>query len=183
MRIKLPQKANAVFRYIKLKFLPKTLFFRTMLLIFVPLIVVQAVSIVAFFDGSWGKVGRRLSNNLTSNMAFVVEMMQAVPQSRNEISELSEKLYDIKVNYYEGEDRYLTLKTQSNKNKMVTGFLEKSLRNEFPQAISSVYMDKEREVLNVYLDMQKISVRELTILNSNLTAQLKYAEPVMLLSK
>ena len=30
MRVKMPEKANGLFRYIKLKFLPKTLFFRTM---------------------------------------------------------------------------------------------------------------------------------------------------------
>ncbi len=52
MHIKLPGKLDSVARYLKLKILPKTLFFRTMLLIFVPLIVVQVVSIVAFFDGT-----------------------------------------------------------------------------------------------------------------------------------
>lgn len=44
MHIKLPEKAEEGLRYLRLKFLPKTLFFRTMLLIFIPLIVVQVVS-------------------------------------------------------------------------------------------------------------------------------------------
>ena len=65
MHLNLPKKADDLFRYIRIKFMPKTLFLRTMLLIFIPLIVVQVVSIYAFFDGSWGKVGKRLSNNLT----------------------------------------------------------------------------------------------------------------------
>ena len=153
MRIKLPQKANQIFRYIKLKFMPKTLFFRTMLLIFIPLIVVQMVSITAFFDGSWGKVGKRLSNNLTSNMAFIVELMQNSSNNKDEISALSEKLYDIKVAFYREEARHNTLKMQSDKNKIITGFLEKSLKKEFPQAISSVYLSQDRQMLNVYLDM------------------------------
>lgn len=153
MRVKMPEKANGLFRYIKLKFLPKTLFFRTMLLIFVPLIVVQTVSIIAFFDGSWGKVGKRLSNNLTSNMAFIVELTQEAPNDISKISALSEKLYDIKFNFYEGEARHNTLKLQSKKNKMVTGFLEKALKKEFPSAISSVYLSEDRQDLNVYLDM------------------------------
>ena len=67
MHIVFPKKIEGTMRYLKLKLLPKTLFFRTMLLIFIPLIVVQVVSVVAFFDGSWGRVGRRLSSNLTSN--------------------------------------------------------------------------------------------------------------------
>ena len=37
MHIKLPEKAEESLRYLRLKFLPKTLFFRTMLLIFIPL--------------------------------------------------------------------------------------------------------------------------------------------------
>ena len=153
MRIKLPKTVNNLFRYIKLKFMPKTLFFRTMLLIFIPLIVVQAVSIVAFFDGSWGKVGRRLSNNLTSNMAFIVELMQNSPGEIDEISQLSKKFYDIEASFYEGEARHNTLKVQTEKNKIITKFLEKSLKKEFPQAIRSVFLSQDQQTISVYLDM------------------------------
>lgn len=57
MHIKLPEKAEESLRYLRLKFLPKTLFFRTMLLIFIPLIVVQVVSVVMFLTAAgagWG---------------------------------------------------------------------------------------------------------------------------------
>ena len=76
MHIVFPKKVEGTMRYLKLKLLPKTLFFRTMLLIFIPLIVVQVVSIIAYFNGSWGKVGRRLSDNLSSNMAFIVQLTE-----------------------------------------------------------------------------------------------------------
>ena len=153
MHLKLPQKIDNYLRYFKLKFMPKTLFFRTMLLIFIPLIAVQAVSIIAFFDGTWGKVGRRLSNNLTSNMSFIMQISEAAPDRRAEIFNLSEKMYDMTVNFYEGQDRHETLNVQSRKSKMITGFLEKSLRKEFPDAISSVYLSPDRQELYVYLDM------------------------------
>lgn len=153
MHFKLPKKIDGFVRQIKLRFLPKSLFFRTMLLIFIPLIVVQVVSIAAFFDGSWGKVGRRLSNNLTSNMSFVVDLMREAPERRVDISKLSEKLYDLQVNVYEGEDRHNTLNLQSRTNKMVTGFLEKSLKKNFPEAISSIYLSNDNQDLYVYLDM------------------------------
>ena len=64
MHIRFPQKVEGALAFIKRKCLPKTLFFRTMLLIFVPLVVVQIVSIYAFLDGNWKKVGRSLSDNL-----------------------------------------------------------------------------------------------------------------------
>jgi len=60
MRVRLPQKVDDEINYFRQKVLPKTLFFRTMLLVIVPLIVVQIVSIVAYFDSSWGKIGKRL---------------------------------------------------------------------------------------------------------------------------
>ena len=48
MHIKFPKKMEGPMRYLKLKLLPKTLFFRTMLLIIIPLIAVQIVSVVAY---------------------------------------------------------------------------------------------------------------------------------------
>ena len=56
MHLTFPKKVEDTLRYLKIRILPRTLFFRTMLLIFIPLIVVQVVSIVAFLtahgDGS-----------------------------------------------------------------------------------------------------------------------------------
>lgn len=53
MHIKLPEKMDRVLQYLKLKIFPNTLFFRTMLMIFIPLILVQVVSVIAFFNGNW----------------------------------------------------------------------------------------------------------------------------------
>lgn len=152
MHFKMPEKAENALRYLKLKFMPKTLFFRTMLLIFIPLIVVQVVSIVAFFDGSWGKVGRKLSNNLTSNMAFVVELAENSPENFDKIAKLSDKLYDMQVKFYDNDARHSVLNRQNKNSKMVTGFLEKSLKKEFPDAISTIYLNEDRTELFVYLD-------------------------------
>ena len=68
MHIKLPQKIEEKLCFWRHKLLPRTLFFRTMMLIFVPLIVVQVVSVVVFFDGSWSRMGRRLSDNLVDEI-------------------------------------------------------------------------------------------------------------------
>ena len=43
MHLKFPEKVDNGLRFLKLKLLPKTLFFRTMLLIFIPLIVVNCI--------------------------------------------------------------------------------------------------------------------------------------------
>ena len=74
MHIKLPQKMEDALNFWRRKLLPRTLFFRTMMLIFVPLIVVQIVSVVVFFDGSWSRMGRRLSDNLAEDIEVIISL-------------------------------------------------------------------------------------------------------------
>lgn len=122
MHLKFPEKVDNGLRFLKLKLLPKTLFFRTMLLIFIPLIVVQVVSIVAFFDGSWGRVGKRLSTNLTSDMAFMMQLVEKSPDKLSEIQKLSRSIFDIDLKYYGNDEKHKVLNKTSRNSKLVTGF-------------------------------------------------------------
>ncbi len=141
MHLTFPSKVDNFLKYIRVKYMPKTLFFRTMLLIFIPLIVVQIVSIVAFFDGSWGRVGRRLSSNLTSNMAFAMQLAEEAPENLAEIQSLAAKNYDLGVKYYNNDEKHDVIRKVRRNNKMITGFLEESLKREFPDDITSIYMN------------------------------------------
>ena len=152
MRIKFPEKVNNVLRYLKLKFLPKTLFFRTMLLIFVPLIVVQVVSIVAFFDGSWGRVGKRLSTNLTSDMSFIMELSERTPNNIKVIKDLAKENFDFDYNFYSNKQKHNVINKASRNNRLITGFLEESLRSKFPDAVTSIYMGEGTHDLIVFID-------------------------------
>lgn len=152
MRIKFPSKVDNALRYMKLKFLPKTLFFRTMLLIFIPLIVVQIVSIVAFFDGSWGRVGKRLSSNLTSDMSFIMELTDKSSKNLSNIKALAAKNFDVDYNFYNNTQKHNVMNKASRNNKLITGFLEESLRSKFPDAVTSIYMGKGDKDLMVLID-------------------------------
>lgn len=140
MRIKLPKKVNNILRAAKYKVLPRTLFFRTMLLIFIPLMVVQVVSIFAFFDSSWSKVGRRLSDNLVSDISFLVSLSEEFPEKINDIKELSKTRLDINYTYY--SDGEIKDEREPYTNKIITGFLEASLAKIFPNKISSIHLNK-----------------------------------------
>ena len=154
MHIILPEKADRLLQYLKLKLLPNKLFFRTMLLIFIPLILVQVVSIVAFFNGNWEKVGKRLSNNLTNNIVNAVELTTAHPDMLSEIQKAYKNTYGIDFEKITG-DKQLEVKTGAhygNEYKIVTGFLEKSLHQKFPKAMTSVYLENGREDLLVLIE-------------------------------
>jgi len=147
MHIKFPEKIDRGLQYLKLKIFPNTLFFRTMLLIFVPLILVQAVSIIAFFNGNWEKVGRRLSDNLSNNVALAIEVTEKNPEIFNEIKELYKKNYNIDLELITGEEQ-LAVKTNTHygtEYKIVTGFLESALHQRFPEALTNVYLANGRD--------------------------------------
>lgn len=152
MHIKFPGKIESSMRFLKLKLLPKTLFFRTMLLIFIPLIIVQVVSIVAYFSGSWGKVGKRLSDNLSSNMAFVVQMTENNPAEFPKIQNLANSLYELEVEFVDNENKHSVMNNTSRNNKLVTGFFEEALSRDFPDDVTSIYLTEGRAKLIALID-------------------------------
>lgn len=98
MHIRLPQKLDDKLYYWRQKLLPRTLFFRTMMLIFVPLIVVQVVSVMVFFDGSWSRMGRRLSENMVDNFSLIINL-QEDGVNEKKIMELASEKLQIEVDF------------------------------------------------------------------------------------
>lgn len=154
MHIKLPQKAEEKLKYLRLKLLPRTLFFRTMLLIFVPLIVVQVVSIVMFFDGSWSRMGRRLSENLTSDMSFIIELVNKSPKDLPQIQKMAQKDLNLDVQYFSNQEKHRVLNKVTKGSKMVIGYLEESLSTTFPHAEAEIYLGKGDKDLIVLVDTE-----------------------------
>ena len=155
MRLKFPVKVDGFLRYLKLKLLPKTLFFRTMLLIFVPLIVVQIVSVVVFIDGSWSRMGRQLSENLTSDMSFVIDLSEQYPNDLAKLQELSSKKFDLKVQYFTNQDKYIALDKMKSGNKMVIAYLEEALKSSFPKFDNQIYFGNNNKDLIILVNGEK----------------------------
>ena len=154
MHIKFPNKVDKILQYIKLKIFPNTLFFRTMLLIFIPLIMVQVVSVVAFFNGNWEKVGKRLSDNLSNNIAVAIDITTEKPEMLKDIAKLYKETYNIEMELVTKE-KELSVKTDTHYNKdykIVTGFLESSLHNKFPNSITNVYLANGRDDVVVLVE-------------------------------
>ena len=155
MHIKFPKTVDNTLRYLRLKFLPKTLFFRSMLLIFIPLIVVQVVSIVAFFNGNWSRMGKKLSDNLTSDMAMVIDYSQGNPKKIQAFDKLAEANWDLNVTFYDNNTKHQFMTKASKHHKFITGFLEESLKNKFPDFDTNIYLTEDRDILWVLIDTPK----------------------------
>ena len=154
MHIKFPQKIERALSYFRQNFLPKTLFFRTMLLIFVPLIVVQVVSIYAFFDGNWQRVGRRLSDNLVSNMAFVIQMHDENADFSH-VRQMAKSLYGLDVSYYNNDTKHEIWRDNKKKQPYVTSFLVEALGRQFPMANTEIFVNRHHSNLSILVDTDK----------------------------
>lgn len=172
MRLRFSDRTENFLRYLKLKLLPKTLFFRTMLLIFIPLIVVQVVSIVVFLDSNWGRVGRRFATNVVDDMAYVIALREQAPSRFTSIAELTEKNLQIGVQFYANDVKHTVINKVSKGNKLIIGFLEEALDNTFPDAATGIYLDPKSKDMSIFVDnnsgMFLFSVDERKIFSSSI---------------
>ena len=155
MHIKLPTKVEETLKYLRLKFLPRTMFFRKMLLIFICIITVQVVSVVVFFDGSWKRMGRRLSENLVSDMNAVMILVDKNPQKLPEIQKLAADNFEINFVFHSNKTKYQVMKKASKGNRMIIGYLEEALKKAFPNDVTDIYLGKGDKDLVVFVDTDK----------------------------
>ena len=133
MHLRLSPKMEEKLSAWRLKYLPRTLFFRTMLLIFVPLVAVQIVSVVVFFDGSWSRMGRRLSDTLASDMAVIVDLIQNKMITQEQAKQYAKHFWDVDIDYENlSNDMGLDYK-EDGSNRIILGFFEDALSRLFPK--------------------------------------------------
>ena len=143
MHIVLPQKIDKFLTALRHKLLPRTLFFRTMLLIFIPLIVVQIVSVVVFFDGSWSRMGRRLSENLVDEIAVIISLKdKGMPV--DELKKLANDIFQIDFQTY-NINQADKVKKKFRANPIVVAYLKEALENVFAKYKWSILLNEEQD--------------------------------------
>lgn len=143
MHIKLPQKFEEKVTVWRHRLLPRTLFFRTMLLIFIPLIVVQVVSVVVFFDGSWSRMGRRLSENLVDEMNVLIRLKEeGMPLT--EVQKMAAEGFQIDFRFYDASQGE-KIKQRLQANPMVIAYLKEAMENAFAEDKWSILVDERQD--------------------------------------
>ena len=62
------------------RFVPRTLFGRSLLIIVTPLVLLQLVTAYIFFERHWDTVGRHLALNLANDIATIINLIEAFPE-------------------------------------------------------------------------------------------------------
>ena len=107
------------------RFLPSTLFGRSLLIIVLPVAIMQIAVTWIFFDAHWQTVTSRLSEGLAGDIAWVVESYQAdpTPQGLTKLADRAERSLSLSVALQ--EDRTLP----TSKRASLFAPLDRSLRH------------------------------------------------------
>ncbi|MBE6444617.1 MAG: two-component sensor histidine kinase [Alphaproteobacteria bacterium] len=161
MHLRLSPKIEEKLSAWRLKYLPRTLFFRTMLLIFVPLVAVQIVSVVVFFDGSWSRMGRRLSVALASDMSMIVNLVQDNLLSLERAQQYAKDFLGLDVEYID-LDKHSEFAEVNKSTPIILGFLDDALREKFSSDGYKMFLTSDDNNIVVVIDKGSVGYKFVT---------------------
>jgi len=119
-------------RFIK-KVLPKGLFYRSLIIIATPIILLQIIITIVFFDSLWIKTNKGMTRSLVSEVKTLVDVFKNDEENKKMIVDLYNKNFDFLITLKENE--------KIPKIKMERWFspMDRSLRRELKSAFDSFY--------------------------------------------
>ena len=86
------------------KILPKRLFYRALLIIAIPVIVLQLVITIVFFDSLWIKTNKGMTKTLVKEISTFVEVYNNEKTDKKELSNLFSLFLDLNIELIENEE-------------------------------------------------------------------------------
>ena len=150
-------------------YLPKSLLGRAVLIIVMPLVLLQVVATVIFFENHWSKVSRRLAQGVAGDIAIVIEQMPKYQQTE-ELQDLYQKAqrnFQLTFKYFPGE-------VIDNSNKQ-SGLMETSLTRALENHIQKPFsLDSESDKVVVVKIQLGQGVLEIIIPNKRFFSTTTY---------
>jgi len=132
------------------RLLPKSLLGRSLMIIIMPLVILQMIAALIFYESHWHKISLTLSRGVTGDISTVIDLMRSNPdtQSRGWIFDLSSKNMNMFMSFKEGE---IIPRTQS----LVSGKMEETLSKALREGVGRpFYIDSESMKRHVIIDVQ-----------------------------
>ncbi len=137
------------------QFLPKGLLARSLLIIVVPLVLLQVVSGIIFYDRHWAKVSSYRSNSLAGEIAMIIAMTRTNPGEAGRVMREAARSMELVVDITDGalwDPAYAP-----------SGFLENTLARSMRRIVRRPFLIevlpiRERIVVSVQLPDQVIRV-------------------------
>ena len=145
------------------KCLPQSLLYRFVLIILVPLLFLQAVVMVVFFDRHWDTVGHRLAQDVAGEIGFLAETIQQnalTSEQREFVFKTINKQLLLNASYEEGKTLSVEKKRQESSHTQVLISEIKSIGYPFavwetPEGKTAISIQLENGVLNTVIPRKR----------------------------
>ncbi len=90
------------------KILPKRLFYRALLIVAIPVIVLQLVITIVFFDSLWIKTNKGMTRTLVNEISTFVEAYETEKNNKRELTDLFSLFLDLNIELNKNEKLKIT---------------------------------------------------------------------------
>ena len=84
--------------YLK-KILPKRLFYRSLLIVAIPVLVIQLVITIVFFDSLWIKTNKGMTRTLVNEISTFTEAYKNEKEDKQKLVDLFSLFLDLNIKY------------------------------------------------------------------------------------
>ena len=134
------------------RFLPRTLFGRSLIIIVTPMILVQLISTYVFYERHWDLITRRLSSAVAGDVGFVVEQL-----SREEDIDGREVIFEMAAQHFWAAVSYRPGDILPNQPSEPRGLLEEMLQRELGQRLTRPFLVDARSMpRDVHIKVQMV---------------------------
>ena len=111
--------------------LPKRLFYRALLIVAIPILVLQLVITIVFFDSLWIKTNKGMTRALVNEISTFIEVYDNEEINKNELRNLFSLFLDLNIEFIENE------KFENNYNERWFSPIDRTLRRELKSNFGS----------------------------------------------
>jgi two-component system, OmpR family, osmolarity sensor histidine kinase EnvZ len=132
------------------RLLPKSLLGRSLMIIIMPLVILQVIAALIFYESHWHKVSLTLSRGVAGDIASVIDLMRSNPDKENIdwIMDLPAKNMSMLMSFKKDE---IITSSQS----VLSGKMEETLIKAMREAVGRpFYVDSESLERDVVIDVQ-----------------------------
>ena len=112
------------------KVLPKRLFYRALLIVAVPVIVLQLIITIVFFDSLWIKTNKGMTRTLVNEISAFIEAYESEEENKQEINNLFSLFLDLNIQLELNEE------LQDQQNERWFSPIDRTLRRELKSRFS-----------------------------------------------
>ena len=115
------------------KILPKRLFYRSLIIVATPIILLQIIITVVFFDSLWIKANKGMTRSLVGEVKTLIDVYKSEQEQKSIILDLYNKNFDFAVTFKENEI------FPKKKNERWYSPMDRSLRRELKPVFGNLY--------------------------------------------